>query len=456
MPFLGDMKNYALEKIITNENVSYASFGKSGDSSLSSSATITVKFNDFTNFSSMNELSVSLWTYADSSLCTEDWMTFFAIYDGGHSLRLQVCNSSYHLFGLYNNPGCIITDNQISYTGLTNNYDAWHNFIFTISNNTLNFYVDNVLVGTTEVKSGWQSNMQYITFQNTDKIHISNFKLYDSCLGAKQRKQIYQDLVYHYSLSDYINTDSTNGTETTNLITDWKNGLISDLSGNNHNGITDINFAPSIITDSPRNSSAYYFTSVSQKLKSISNFPTKLNTYTLTWWSKSMDNETIFYGMYGNSIIPIAIYDSPTTTDNEWHFYAFIKNSDATTTFYKDGKISSDFISSKYGELSGSNAIDLYMSDIRLFSNVLSSEDIIELYQSPISISKDGKIYVDGEFVEDGTTENVNNISVRRNGNVLSKELIGVDLSNGEDIAVVTNVSFCKNGNINSSEFIEV
>ncbi len=104
------------------------------------------------------------------------------------------------------------------------------------------------------------------------------------------------------------------------------------------------------------------------------------------------------YYMYGKEVVPAGI----------WTHIAFVfKNSTGLRNIYINGVLKNDFGPNKTSTPLGipntvilfNNPFSGYVSDYREYATALSADDILELYQIPISLSSDGTLFA-GEYVE--------------------------------------------------------
>ena len=156
------------------------------------------------------------------------------------------------------------------------------------------------------------------------------------------------------------------------------------------------------------------------------------NSYSFSWWAKVPDFSNKMMWGFADGIRLNGIYngilwntgdgsDNPlyipgTTTQvaapsgNVWHHY--VMTGDGTKNYvYVDGVLFGQ--SKTYKAISGSiiyiNGFSnntryrygtMYISDFRIYATALSADDVLELYHTSISLSHNGTLLTQGEFVE--------------------------------------------------------
>lgn len=154
------------------------------------------------------------------------------------------------------------------------------------------------------------------------------------------------------------------------------------------------------------------------------------NSYTFSWWARfSAVNNRMFWGFQNGNRLNLYMSDSnkfywntgdgvqnpfdsaPATTtysDSKWHHFA-VTGDGTTTKLYIDGVFRSN--SKTYKGITGtilvlngwdtgtSYKVNGYMSDYRLYSTVLTADDIKELYNTPANINRHS-VMTQGEYVE--------------------------------------------------------
>lgn len=201
---------------------------------------------------------------------------------------------------------------------------------------------------------------------------------------------------------------------------------VYDTSGLKYDGA--LNTATSYNTNTPRYSVSTYFELYNSPSLNINNsaiFPALTNC-SLAWWEYCTlpENTLMFNGqdttryifaqsssMYSGKVYDKNIgtgnvvlykdgvqitttkdgerfYHSTSHIQNEWHHFVLTGIDLSTWT---------EFHINRYN---GSWAIRGYLSDFRIYATALSADDVKELYQTPVSISNNGTIFTQGEFIE--------------------------------------------------------
>lgn len=199
MPFNNSLENQGLDNDYkTVGTAQYATGGKVITNYLSTSNQIYLYP---TNFSQYTQLAMSFWLYVDSSLST-DWADVVSIIDGSNNLRCQACNNTCHIIGFFNNSGYKIIPSNFETYNITNHYNEWMHVCLTTENDKISYYVNGKKISTRNLQDNWNSDISRITFYNTHKLHLCDFKLWDNSLSPRQVKEISKGLVCHYPLGE--------------------------------------------------------------------------------------------------------------------------------------------------------------------------------------------------------------------------------------------------------------
>ena len=201
----------------------------------------------------------------------------------------------------------------------------------------------------------------------------------------------------------------------------FNGATVYDTSGYNNNG-TMSTTKPIVFINSARYNAAMSFTNgayISIPIPTITDYA---NSYTFSWWAKCTAYEGKMYwgfsngnrlNLYGTG----GVYCCNTgdgannkfnnvsfsgETDNKWHHFA-ITGDGTTTKLYIDGVFKAN--ATTYKAITGTTIIlngwdtgtsykfNGQLSDFRLYATVLSANDIMELYNKPVSIDNTGKIH---------------------------------------------------------------
>ena len=233
---------------------------------------------------------------------------------------------------------------------------------------------------------------------------INDVRIYDQCLSAKEVKEISKGLVAHYKLTEpLLSTDTT----------------IYDCSGYNYHGtvteaLTSSNDSPRYDVSTHFNGTAYsYVTSISSEIKSISLW--------VKWDSIPSGQSVVFmdyksrigFGLMSTGILCGSVANTYKTFSkdnlvaNTWYHFVIVNPGAATGTdrkLYINGveqtaktTVSVWSYSLNYLQIgkrsTTSDGFVGCISDFRMYSTVLSDDDVLELYHTGESISKDKTLF---------------------------------------------------------------
>lgn len=218
---------------------------------------------------------------------------------------------------------------------------------------------------------------------------------------------------------------------------------VYDTSGFGHHGAVTTESAPFITTDSPRNDCGYYFNGTSnfiilpQESKVTDHFSACVWASAEDWsttsgrlfsstesggWNIENANGYINFSVYANGSYQHCTSSKKwSDLTSGWHHFAIVYDG-CSSYLYIDGIIhckktffdeatpvtynlnNTIFIGAEATGDTSTVASGLYfagrMSDFRLYGTALTSENILELYNKPISIDNCGKIFTQGEYKE--------------------------------------------------------
>ena len=196
---------------------------------------------------------------------------------------------------------------------------------------------------------------------------------------------------------------------------------VRDVSGYKNNG-TMTATKPTVHTDSARYGAAMTFANgvyVSIPMPSITGFA---NSYTFSWWGKTTayegkmywgfanGNRLNLYGYSGNYYWntgdgagnPFSGATFAGQIDNAWHHFA-ITGDGTTAKLYIDGVFKANATAFKAitgttlilngWDTSNSYNFNGQLSDFRIYATALSADDILDLYNKPVSIDNTGKVH---------------------------------------------------------------
>lgn len=234
------------------------------------------------------------------------------------------------------------------------------------------------------------------------------------------------------------------------LVVEWKNlmlvesnevvpfrtqhsDVVYDVSGFGNNGT--INGELSVSDDSPRYDISTKFNGSDSGILIdnlyLSNIINTAVTYSF-WIKPSGENgaRSVYFGSYsGNSwsiektssnLIrgywngnPDISYSGATIVDNIWQHVCITKNGTSDVKVYINGELKASSTAT-HNNLSFPTTYRIgrdvrsgdgtpykgLMSDFRIYATALSEEDVLELYHAPISLTSDGTLMTQGEYVE--------------------------------------------------------
>ena len=241
---------------------------------------------------------------------------------------------------------------------------------------------------------------------------IQDVRIYDEILSVRQIQEISKGLIAHYQLS---------GTDV-----DVTNKKVYDCSGNGYHGeVVAAGNCPVFDTDSPRHLRCAKFDTTSKYLR-ITTLPALGDIWTIAWWGKwsTGTGGYMFWGyqngnrynmyrtankLYNNtgdgSNNPF--YSSGTTVADapfldSWAHYAIVADG-TNNKLYVNGEL---YATAK--TFKGITGTALYMtgwdsstsyklantclSDFRIYGTALKAEQVKELYNNPISVTKNGNL----------------------------------------------------------------
>lgn len=212
----------------------------------------------------------------------------------------------------------------------------------------------------------------------------------------------------------------------------WNDNIEYDTSGYGNNGTIAGTF--SINSDSPRNSICYNFNGSNYIIGKNIAEAKPIDALTISVWYKTTDitkaqnivssyegggaglhtlNSKIYFQIYSNG--GYRNIEGSTLSNNTW--YHIVGTYDkANLKIYINGSLIKTLaytyditynVSTPWaiacnpsGTKDGGEHVYGCVSDARIYSTALSAEDIKELYNSPVSITKNGTIMGQGEFIE--------------------------------------------------------
>lgn len=211
--------------------------------------------------------------------------------------------------------------------------------------------------------------------------------------------------------------------------------IISDISGYQNNGEVTDSACPTWSNDSPRYLGSYEFNGKNQYISGLSPISNNTKEFTIAFWVKlnNIPNVMTFYTARAGIGSGVALFftnknirfdDNVQSTfnytydlsSNKWTHLCVTRNN-TSKKLYVNGKLvdSTSNVGNmqnigKYFTIGGSESSDNgiadmnwlngNISDFRIYSTVLSDEDILDLYQSSASLDSQGNLILSGEVIE--------------------------------------------------------
>lgn len=239
---------------------------------------------------------------------------------------------------------------------------------------------------------------------------VNDFRIYDHALSAKEVKDISKGLILHYPLEGNVDN------------------FVTDCSGYNNNGtivgtLTSVDNSPRYVTATYMNN-----TNTSNHVE-VNKIFCADNIRSISFWVKcSKSKNQVLIADPGVMVIGLLnnlIYVNPTSSTpfsttnfitNEWNHIVAIRNG-TSYSLYINGQPEVQSGRNNYYIHNGTNlwlfnrnsnnnyAADASMSDVRIYSTILSAEDILELYNTSAYIC-DSNVMKGYKFSEVGLIPN--------------------------------------------------
>ena len=237
------------------------------------------------------------------------------------------------------------------------------------------------------------SNPRTVNTSNIFKGKLNDVRAFSHACSAKEVKEMAKGLVLHYKFDDEYILGAT----------------IYDCSGYRNHG--HVNGTLTSDTDAGRYTRAIYFPSNYANnifVSTATNIIPSLKACTITWWEKPVTGKSMLIAggtsttyiaackesgtFYNNGVTGTPIYykdgiKTPDTSMNytagEWHHYAI---TDISITTFKN-----IFINNYVGNSSW--CVNGRLNDLRIYSTVLSAEDIEALAKVQAAVDSSGNVY---------------------------------------------------------------
>ena len=403
LPFTENINTQGLENIkfsgVNSWSESLASGGKIGKCYSSSSGALVSE----TKIRLGPRISMFAWVNPDSlgnmAVCGQLRGTAGANNSGGTGACLSI-----------NSSGAIVATVGTTYVASMNSVVAkgvWTHIGFTLYNNIVKFYKDGLEVFSDTLGSTYteindyfgvfggalvaSSNVRSVNTSNIFKGKLNDVRAFSHACSAKEVKEMAKGLVLHYKFDDESILGST----------------IYDCSGYRNHG--NVNGTLTSDTDAGRYTRAIYFpTNPANNIfvSTAANIIPSLTACTIAWWEKPVTGKSMLIAG-GTSTKYIAacqetgtIYNSGVTgepvyykdgiktpsmkyTAGEWHHYAITGIS--ITTF--NTIVINNYVNNSSWCVNGR------LNDLRIYSTVLSTEDIEALAKVQAAVDSSGNVY---------------------------------------------------------------
>ena len=310
-----------------------------------------------------------------------------------------------------NSSGAIVATVGTTYVASSNSMVAkgvWTHIGFTLYDRIIKLYKNGQEVYSDTLGSGYaeisdffgvfggalmaaSSNPRSVNTSNIFKGKLNDVRAFSHACSAKEVKEMAKGLVLHYKFDDKSITGAT----------------IYDCSGYRNHG--NVNGTLTSDTDAGRYTSAIYFPTNPANYISVRTAPNiapSLTTCTIAWWEKPVTGRSMLISG-GNSTTYIAacqetgtIYNSGVTgnpvyykdgikspsikyTAGEWHHYAI---TDISMTAFNNMIINNYVGNSSW-------CVNGRLNDLRIYSTVLSAEDIEALAKVQAAVDSSGNVY---------------------------------------------------------------
>ena len=406
LPFTENINTQGLENIKFSEvnscNASLVSGGKIGKCYSSSSGALVSE----TKISLGPRLSMFAWVNPDSldnmAVCGQLRGIAGTNNSGGTGACLSI-----------NSSGAIVATIGTTYLVSKNSMVAagvWTHIGFTLYDRIVKFYKNGEEVSSDTLGSSYaeisdffgvfggalmakSSNPRSVNTSNIFKGKLNDVRAFSHACSAKEVKEMAKGLVLHYKFDDEYILGAT----------------IYDCSGYRNHG--HVNGTLTSDTDAGRYTRAIYFPSNYANnifVSTAANIIPSLTACTITWWEKPVTGKSMLIAggtsttyiaackesgtFYNDGVTGTPIYykdgiKTPDTSMNytagEWHHYAI---TDISITTFKN-----IFINNYVGNSSW--CVNGRLNDLRIYSTVLSAEDIEALAKVQAAVDSSGNVY---------------------------------------------------------------
>lgn len=432
LPLNGTLENKGISNAkVTNNNATIDNAGKIGSCYSFNGTSAYLQTSNF-NPSKWPEFSITFWCYP-----TATFNNLFLI-RGSNAHRFRIASDGVSFRDTNNSTLRTIGLNA------TIPIDTWTHLTCIYNRGKISIYINGLI--TVNNTSYYRNNSTFLsdlkeiriaryTTTSTSKYYsgkLNDIRIYNHALSPAEVKEIAQGLVLHYKLDNITN------------------GIVQDSSGYNHNGT--INRTLTLSSNTTRYSICGYFGAYNTPniiINDTSSFAPALSNCTVTWWGKYNTTKTLLFAGQTTSHYIAA-------SNNNTYYHGTVGSN--TKTFYKDGVAGSYKCAADGWHFFAITGLDLstwttlklngysstwplkgYINDLRIYSTILSPDDILALYHTGAKIDNLQNTHT-FEYIEDQSL-----IKVTKQGQIKCDEII-------ED----TNVKIKKDNTIEAFKFIEL
>lgn len=419
-PLNGTYDQYGLSDVsyTADANLTFSNTGKLGyclTSSSSSNNTLTVTFSNMKEMlANGKQYSLACWAKPTGNN-NNGWVVKF----GNNSCGLWWSKSKDRWVWNENDNG-----KRCANEALSGDYDNWHHLVTVVDKTisgqiTAKHYIDGLPAADCESQT-WNSSTHsqpegtVITISPYNAL-LSDIRLYDHCLSAKEISELAKGMFLHYTFDDPYAVLQSSGYSTCDCSGNQYTTTISNVGTENGsprygNGVKALSSSASIKIQVPllpqllANGKTYSFSCWAKPTGNNANgWVIKLGSSQCgIWWAKSTARWVWNENDNGKRIIGPGMADD---YDNWHHFTVTVDKTvtnKITTRHYVDGLPATNYETytwdnSSQSQPSGTEiAISPYnamLCDFRMYATILSAAQIKELYSISASADHEGHLY---------------------------------------------------------------
>ena len=406
IPGIRDISNQGVSNIdVNNHNVTIDSGGKLGGC-LNFNASNYQYLSMNTKVINSDTFTISMWIYPN----------------GVSGAKCLMCcrNGANKAFAMYIINGRLRIDTGSNWATSLLSDTTWTHIAFVSNGTSQKLYVNGELANSQTATSDFTTVTEFTTIgaehTNGNNIYncfngkLNDIRIYDEALSSTQIKDISKGMIVHYPFADYgFNKEY-------------------DISGfGNHATRNGNTFTSS--SDTPRYTTSTHFTGTNYV--SVTSPSSEVKTVSL-WakWDTIPSGQSVVFldyksklglGLMSQGILCTVsastnarTFNKSNLVANTWYHFVVINDGDSSNVarkLYINGVQQEN----NSGSSKWTYAVDQLqigkrnttsdgfvgcISDFRAYTTVLSDDDILELYHTPITLSSDGTLMVYGEYVE--------------------------------------------------------